>query len=147
VGRQFGDRARTLKAVAAVRALRALAPVDGTPGLWRARLEELESISPELVQLQTFQAAVDGELSLSADQVGGLLALLSPGRPAQRLLLPDDSTAEVVRACALRAIEEWRSRAMDPLADRTTSSACEVAVHAAEQIYAATVSGGPLSGG
>ena len=71
------------------------------------------------------------------DEVEEVKRVTGPGSAAQRLGCRPGADAEMLQAAALRAVEKWRDRAADPLADRELAEASEILVRSYEGLYAA----------
>lgn len=127
LARQFGARGRLLVARSAVAEIRALAERmrAGSPtaaGRLDAAVEEIAAGALEFAQLDMLHQVATGEAKFTPEEIAEAEAITSAGRPQ-------------TGASALAALERWRRRAANPLADRATSRACEVMARSYERLY------------
>jgi hypothetical protein len=142
LNQHFLPRARSLKARSALLALRALAreleteAPDATARL-EAGIEEIEAGAHEFAELRLVHLVLSGAVQFPSDEVEEVQRVTGPGSAAQRLGCRPGADAEMLQAAALRAVEKWRDRAADPLADRELAEASEILVRSYEGLYAA----------
>lgn len=136
LNQQFRARARTLQALSAVDSLRRIARETIPLPAWAQELEQLESASHELAEMRTLQTITDGEVQLAPADLRRLTLLLAAQDPAAAVGLGPEASVEEFRAEAILAIEFWRTRAADPLLNRSTVACCETAIRAAERLFA-----------
>jgi len=138
----FLPRAQTLKGRSALLALRSLARelARDTPDAadhLEAELEEIEASTHEFAELRLVHLVLSGTVELPEEEVEEVKRVTGPGTPAERLGGVPGDDAATLQATALRAVERWRERAADPLADRELCDASEVLVRSYEGLYAA----------
>lgn len=137
----FGRRAEVLKARSALVSLAALGREIGATDPERARslaaaVERLETEVDALVELRLVQLLMSGAVSLPDDERAEIERLTRDDEPAVRMGFEPGTKPDALRAAALARLEHWRERAADPLADRSTSEACEIVARSYERLYA-----------
>lgn len=140
----FMPRARTLQARSALVALRSLArELRGVHAAVADTLdreaERIEASSVEFARIRAAHLVASGSVRIrDADRADLERVLLASG-PEAALGLGATASPEQVRAAALTAIDRWRSRSGDPLADQALREVCETAARTCESMYAAAV--------
>lgn len=143
IATHFLPRARILQARAALSALRTLArSLSGLNPDAGARLaaevERVEASAHEFAELRLAHLVMTESVRLTPEEREEVRRLTAPGAtPAERLGLGGDVPSRVIEAMALVAIERWRSRAENPLADPLLAEAAAIAVRTYEGIYLA----------
>jgi hypothetical protein len=137
----FLPRAQILKARSALLALRALSrrierDAPDAAGRLDAGIEELEASLHEFAEMRLLHLVLSRSVELSDDEVEEVKRVTGPGAPAQRLGADPSDDAVTLRATALRAVERWRDRGADPLADRELCEVCEVMARSYEGLHA-----------
>jgi hypothetical protein len=134
---QFAARRDVLKAQAALAALahrlRVAPPPRGAEQL-QFELEKLRSTAHVFAEIQLFAAVRAGAVTFRDDEVEPVERLLGAEgyAPTVRLGLPDDASADEIRAALDERIRTWRSRAENPLSSRELSDAAQVLVRSCE---------------
>ena len=144
LSRQFAVRAQRLMAHSALLSLRAVATelsAAGEPGgaALAAQVEAVESSAHELAELDLLHLAFTGEGRFSPAEAREIEQLTAEGTPGERLGMGAEADPEALRAIALASVARWRERAANPLTDRETGRACEIASRSYEGIYAALI--------
>jgi hypothetical protein len=142
LARFFLPRAGTLKARSALLALRSLAramEADAPDAAARldAEIEEIEASAHEFAELRLLHLVLSGTVELSTEEVEEVQRVTGPGTAAERLGVAAEPETQALQAMALAAVERWRARATDPLADRELCDASEILVRSYEGLYAA----------
>lgn len=86
-------------------------------------VERLEAGAHELAELRLAHLALTGSVSFDADELAEIERLTRGGPAAALLDLPADTPADGLRTGLLAAIDRWRTRAEDPVADPLTRDA------------------------
>lgn len=142
IGEHFLPRASALKTRSALVSLRSVADSLGAydaQGAARldAEIEQVRASSRELAELRLLHLVLTGAAGFSPDEVGEVRRVTSPGPAALRVGHALDSDPQSVRDAIVAAIDRWRTKAADPLADPVQVGACETMAHSYETLYAA----------
>ena len=138
---QFAARASAHQARAALGTLRQVADDleahdrSGAADL-AAAIERLEASAPEFALLRLLHLVLSGRAAVSAVEREEVERMVSGASTRAQAGLPADAPAADVRAAAVGGIERWRTRLANPLSDRATAEAAEIAIRAYEQMYA-----------
>lgn len=140
----FMPRARTLQARSALVALRSLArELRGVHAAIADTLdrdaERIEASSVEFARIRAAHLVASGSVRVRPADRADLEDILLATGPQAALGLPSTADAAAVRAAALTAIDRWRSRASDPLADQALREVCETAARTCESMYASAL--------
>ncbi len=137
----FFARARMLKARSAlttlrriVRSLEAHDPVRAQRLL--LAIEQFEASTHAFAELHLAHLAMAGMVRVGPQQLEELARLTSDGPAAIRVGCAPDAGVEEVRLAALAGAERWRTLAANPLLDRETVDAFQIAIRSYEGIYA-----------
>lgn len=137
---QFESRARVLKARSAVAALENLLRAGAcTGGLeLQRRLEEVTSSAHEFEEVRILLALRASDLALPPDRATALDRLMGGAghRPATRLGLSPDASAEELEAAAVAALKTWQGVERHPLSSRSTQLAARAATRTLEGLLA-----------
>lgn len=137
----FFSRAQMLKARSALtslrRSVRALAEHDpvGSRKLL-LEIEQFEASTHAFAELHLAHLALAGMVRVGPEQLAELALLTSDGPAAARVGCPPDAAVEDVRMAALLGADRWRMLAANPLLDRDTVDAYQIAIRSYEGIYA-----------
>lgn len=107
-------------------------------------IERLEARSHEFAELRMAHLALSGSLQFGTQELAEVDRVTRDGPAAARLDMPADAAPADIRTVCLAAIERWRSRAEDPLADPLTADAARTLARTYEGIH---LSAGLLSAG
>lgn len=146
VDEYFTSRSEHLKARSALLKLRALgASVEPQQAsiarAIRRAVEQVEASAHELAELRLLHLALTGTANLTPEEHSEVRRLVSGKALPERLgVSPEAPHADQVRA-ALLGVEHWRDRALSPLVNRDTATACEIAARSYEGLYAALTRG------
>jgi hypothetical protein len=140
IRRQFADRAEALKMRSALMALRAIgvaAMAGGRSGGDElvAAVERAEASSPQLATLRALHLTHAGATSLDGDERVEIDRILGSGSVASRLTTSETTPVGELRSIALAAVDRWRSRAADPLLERSGVEVAETVARAYEAAY------------
>jgi hypothetical protein len=144
IDQHFMPRARTLQARSALVSLRTLArELRSVHAAVADKLdreaERIEASGVEFARIRAAHLVASGSVRIrDADRADLERVLLSNG-PESALGLGPSASPDQVRTAALTAIERWRSRSSDPLADQALREVCETAARTCESMYAAAV--------
>lgn len=144
IDQHFMPRARTLQARSALVSLRTLArELRGVHGAVADKLdreaERIEASGVEFARIRAAHLVASGVVRIRDADRADLERVLLANGPEAALGLGATASPEQVRAAALTAIERWRSRSGDPLADQALREVCETAARTCESMYAAAV--------
>jgi hypothetical protein len=136
----FMPRARVLKARSALLSLRRLArelaTVEPAVADKVARTaEQIEASAIEFARMRAAHLVTTGAARFPDADRGELQRLLLAATPAAALGLEFDPAPDAVRSAAQQAVQRWRTKATNPLADRTVVEVCETAARSAEALY------------
>lgn len=137
----FFSRAQMLKARSALTSLRQVVRVltghnpEGARRLL-ADIEQFEASTHAFAELHLAHRALAGMVRVGAEQLEELVRLTSAAPAATRVGCPADAPVEDVRMAALIGADRWRTLASNPLLDRETVDAYQIAVRSYEGIYA-----------
>jgi hypothetical protein len=140
IGEHFLPRARTLQARSGLVALRGIArDLAGRDPAAADRIErsveQIEASAIEFARLRAGHLVSTGTARFpEADRVELERLFLGAG-PAAALGLDANPSADAVRSAAQGAVQRWRTKATNPLADRTVVEVCEIAARSAEALY------------
>ncbi len=123
------DVARRLAPRDPAAADRILAPSSGS-----------EASSHEFAELRLAHLALTGALQFALDELSEVEQVTRDGSVATRLGLPPAAPREEIRSVCLAAIDRWRSRAEDPMADPMTADAARTLARTYEGMYLGTLS-------
>lgn len=142
----FLPRARALKARSAVAGLRQLARRwAGTDSAAAARLnadlERLAASAHQFAELRLAHLVMSGAVTLDPDEQTELKRLTGARSSAERAGLAPDAPSDEVASASLAAIDRWRSKGEDPLADPLTSEVAEIVSRSYEGLYLAATAG------
>jgi hypothetical protein len=137
----FLPRSRTLQARSALVALRSLArEVRATDEAAADRLdrdaERIEAGGVEFARIRAAHLVASGAAKVREGERAELDRLFLSATPAAALGLGSDADAAAIQSAALAAIERWRTRAGEPLADPARREVCETAARTCEALYA-----------
>jgi hypothetical protein len=138
----FLPRSRTLQARSALVALRSLARDirDADPAL-ADRLdrdaERIEAGGVEFARIRAAHLVASGAAKVRDGEHAELDRLFLAASPQAALGLASDADPAAIQSAALQAIERWRTRAGEPLADPARREVCETAARTCEALYAA----------
>jgi hypothetical protein len=137
----FAARALALKGRSALAALRACARdlerLDAPEaGKLLREIERVEASTHAFAELRLVHLALTGALRLSDDERREVVRVTTNGAPAVRAGLPPETPEWEVRNFAMAGIARWRQRAANPMLDRASVDAFEIAAHSYETIYA-----------
>jgi hypothetical protein len=142
IAEHFLPRARTLQARSALVSLRGLARELATSDpavadrIERAA-EQIEASAIEFARIRSAHLVSTGAARVTdADRVE-LERLLLGATAAAALGLDAGAPPDAVRRAAQDAVQRWRTKATNPLADRTVVEVCETAARTAEALYVA----------
>ena len=139
----FLPRARILQARSCLTSIRALARdlEAGRPDL-AARIdreaEHLEANAVDFARMRAAHLVATAAATVRDDERKALERLLLGASPGAALGIGPGTDAAAVRAAALAAIDRWRMRAADPLADPVSVEVYETAARTSEVIYVAS---------
>lgn len=141
IAEHFLPRARTLQARSALVALRSLARElrgvhAGVADALDRDAERIEASSVEFARIRAAHLVASGAARVRDRDRVELDRLLLAGTAAAALGLEPGSDPSAVATAALGAIDTWRARAADPLADQPTREVCETAARTCETLYA-----------
>jgi hypothetical protein len=136
----FTRRGAHLRAGAVLHAVERLLrtlPVSGSDRIWR-ELERIRVGSRDLLELDVLARlrSVDLGLPQPVRDEGERLLGAAGASPAERLALPDGTSAAELRDALLGAVVRWRGYADDPLARRLTTDTADAVVRACEALLA-----------
>lgn len=137
----FTTRAQALKGRTALSGLRSCArelqEVDSA-GASRllAEIERVESSTHAFAELRLLHMVLTGTIQLNDEERQEIGRLIGEGSPAVRAGCDSDADAEAIKQAVLAGIARWRQRAANPLIDRQTADAFEIAARSYEGIYA-----------
>lgn len=142
---QFTQRRDLLKARSALLALSQLLhrqPCPGTQPL-AAEVERILAGAHAFAELRLLNALRTGAVALDPGTLDEAERLLggAGNRPATRLGLPAESSAEELRRTALDALARWQRRAESPLSPRAVTDAARVVVRSCEGLLATVPAG------
>jgi hypothetical protein len=134
--RQFGARARVLKARSAVAGLREIFQRDDRadgPALLH-RLEQITAGAHEFEEVRILLELRGGEISMTPEREAELDLLMggSGHDPASRLGLEDGASEEQLREAAIAALGRWQAVERHPLSSRATQIAARAATRTIE---------------
>jgi hypothetical protein len=142
IAEHFLPRARTLQARSALVSLRNLArdlaPSDppAADRIERAA-EQIEASAIEFARLRAAHLVSTGAARFTDIDRVELERLLLGASPAVSLGLDAGAPADDARQVARETVQRWRTKATNPLADRTVVEVCETAARTAEALYVA----------
>ena len=136
----FQPRARVLQARAALALLRALATDlqqfdRAASGRIDREAEGIEAGATEFAQLRVAHLVLSGTVTVDDDERAEIERILLASTPTGGL--GASGSPNDLRARAVSAIERWRTRASDPLADPALVETCETMARTYEAAYAA----------
>jgi hypothetical protein len=139
----FLPRSRTLQARSALVALRSLArELRDTDPTLADRLdrdaERIEAGGVEFARIRAAHLVASGTAKVRDGEQAELDRLFLSSTPQAALGLASDADGAAIQSAALAAIERWRTRAGDPLADPARREVCETAARTCESLYAAS---------
>lgn len=137
----FNGRAHALKGRSALASLRECAREiarENTAGARKllSEIERVESSTHAFAELRLVHLMLTGALKLSDEEQAEIARLASGNSTATRAGCDPDAGDEEIRNAVLAGIARWRQRAANPLLDRTSSEAFEIAARSYEGIYA-----------
>jgi hypothetical protein len=100
-------------------------------------LERIEASTVQFAQVRAAHLVSSGAVNFNAKDTADLERLFSGAAPAGALGIVHTAPPADIATAALNAINRWRTRGADPLADPSLVEVCEVAVRTCESIYAA----------
>jgi HAMP domain-containing protein len=100
-----------------------------------AAIERLEASAHALAELRLVHLALTGSIQFDAQELAEVERVTRDGPAAVRLGLSPETEANDVRSASLAAIERWRTRAEDPLADPLTADAARTLARTCEGLY------------
>jgi hypothetical protein len=137
----FAARAVSLKGRSALVSLRACARELAASDRNAARrllaeIEQVEASTHAFAELRLLHLMLTGQIRISEDEQAEVNRLTGGGTLETRAGLDPDATDEQIRQAALDGIARWRQKAANPMLDRTSADAFEIAAHSYEGIYA-----------
>jgi 50S ribosome-binding GTPase len=147
----FLPRARALKARSALSGLRQLARRwEGTDSAAAVRLnadlERLEASAHQFAELRLAHLVLSGAVTLDAAEQAEVKRLTAASSSAEKAGLGPHARSDEVARASLAAVDRWRSKAEDPLADPLTSEVAEIVSRSYEGLYlTATAGEGPVT--
>jgi hypothetical protein len=141
IAEHFLPRGRTLQARSALVALRGIAQGIAAHDPAAAdrivrSCEQIEASAIEFARLRAAHLVTTGAARFAdADRVE-LERLLLAGSPGAALGLDGGAAPDAIRSAAAATVQRWRTKATNPLADRTAVEVAETAARAAEALYA-----------
>jgi hypothetical protein len=150
IAEHFLPRSRVLQSRSALTALRALArDMRDVNAAVADRVdreaERIEAGAVEFARIRAAHLLSSESLRFSAGERAELQRLLLGATPQAALGIGGDAGPDGLRTAALQAIERWRARSSDPLADPAFVEVCETAARTAEWLYASATSSAPAA--
>jgi hypothetical protein len=142
IAEHFLPRSRTLQARSALVSLRSLARElrdihANVANTLDREAERIEASGVEFARIRAAHLVASGAVKVREADRADLERILLASRPGQALGLGDDPDPATLRTAAISAIDRWRSRAGEPLADQALREVCETAARTCESMYAA----------
>jgi hypothetical protein len=141
IAEHFLPRGRTLQARSALVSLRGiagdLAAVDPAAADRIVRAcEQIEASAIEFARLRAAHLVTTGAARFPDADRQELERLLLASSPGAALGLDGAAAPDAIRTAAAATVQRWRTKATNPLADRTSVEVAETAARAAEALYA-----------
>jgi hypothetical protein len=137
----FAARAQMLKARSALSSLRSsvrsLAEHDPSGARRLSQeIERFEASTHAFAELRLVHMTLVGALPINQEAQDDIRRLTGGGSAATRTGCPSGASVDEIRAAALAGIDRWRMLASNPMLDRDTVDAFNIAVRSYEGIYA-----------
>jgi hypothetical protein len=99
--------------------------------------ERIEAGGVEFARIRAAHLVASGAAKVRDGEHAELDRLFLAASPQAALGLASDADPAAIQSAALQAIERWRTRAGEPLADPARREVCETAARTCEALYAA----------
>jgi hypothetical protein len=98
--------------------------------------ERIEAGGVEFARIRAAHLVASGAAKVRDGALAELDRLFLAATPPAALGLGSDADSAAIQSAALAAIERWRTRAGEPLADPSRREVCETAARTCEALYA-----------